>query len=276
MIKNRLKFLKAVHEKREDQNKPSTVKLEMRPPKLPGQPWLKLNSFDEQYMETYAKELHRLHYKFPADGTLEDIPSVNLLLDDLILSDEESGANRQLGFLFLYDLIRDKIKLNIMGKNWAKTLGELFTRHLQLKLARWGEEGTEEGELEYRPSWSMTRLGSLLACPRNSWPDIPNDETTVEALQNGINVTSRDIQRTSLPDFLRGIQTELKTIMDSDEYNVRKNSFIISLSLSRDHTLSLSRLVSILPEEERWNSKKRLESSDTSCESRTFLPKILF
>jgi hypothetical protein len=80
------------------------VLLQPKAPRPGGQPWFKLQQLSMRYIEQYGTNVSTLRYKPPADPLPSD-KVVALVWDDEVLCDEESGANRQLGFLFVYELV---------------------------------------------------------------------------------------------------------------------------------------------------------------------------
>ena len=72
-------------------------------PKLIGQPWFKLQQLSAGYLAQYGSGVTTLRYEPPKQS---DGLGVQLLWEDDVMADSESGANRQLGFLFLFDARR--------------------------------------------------------------------------------------------------------------------------------------------------------------------------
>lgn len=90
-IKARLACLRAVQTG--DARAIAAVALETKPPRLGGQPWLKLQQLSASYLEQYGTHLTMLRFKAPSMGSdaLVDAKCVELVWNDLILADEESG-----------------------------------------------------------------------------------------------------------------------------------------------------------------------------------------
>lgn len=63
-----------------------------------------------------------------------------MLFEDggLLMDDEESGSNRDLGYLFLYNLLSGTITATVGGKDCTASLGRILTRGFHLKQARYG------------------------------------------------------------------------------------------------------------------------------------------
>jgi hypothetical protein len=57
-----------------------------------------------------------------------DDKCVELVLSDAIVGDEESGGNRQLGFVFLYEVLTGSITLKLADKDVSKSLAEIMLR----------------------------------------------------------------------------------------------------------------------------------------------------
>jgi hypothetical protein len=85
-----------------------------------GQPWNRLCTTSPEYLEVKSSVLTRIRYKRPGvggSGVLMDKDCVSLLWDDLLLSDEESGANQQLGMWFLYELSQARTRTRTLNPN---------------------------------------------------------------------------------------------------------------------------------------------------------------
>ena len=65
---------------------------------------------------------------------LEGDKCLDVLVQDLVFADDESGANRNLGFLFLYEVLRGRVGLTLLGVHVGQTLGVLLTQYLHLKV----------------------------------------------------------------------------------------------------------------------------------------------
>ena len=101
-IKNRLSYLKA-HDGHHTE-----VLQHPAPMQVCGQPWNKLCMLRQSYLYSQGASLQRVQYKSLGDE-LTDEKCLQVIWEDELLADEESGANRQLGFLFLYLLLTDKV-----------------------------------------------------------------------------------------------------------------------------------------------------------------------
>jgi hypothetical protein len=51
-----------------------------------------------------------------------------MLLDDSVVADEESGANRQLGVAFLYEVAQGRVGLKLLGEPVNASLGDILCR----------------------------------------------------------------------------------------------------------------------------------------------------
>ena len=278
-IKNRLDYLQALN------NNIDIVTLQPEQPKIAGQPWIKLITYTLQYLDMNGTQISRLHYKkpeiplidrndpnfqllrdqIPTSSDLKDEKCLEIISNDLLLSDEESGSNRQLGFLFLYDLLRNNIKLSIGNTDCTKSLGELFTRYFHLKLSRWGKEQQEHGEQEAAASRQMAWLAAVIQNPQAHWPDIPADPESKFCLKIGINLYSIQQNRNKgemLRNFLKFFDEEFKDVMFSE-----KHSNFVALqkfALNQIHNTKFSVETKVdVAESELFNPP---EISDFSCE----------
>lgn len=118
------------------------IALKTEIPRWGGQPWLKLNLQTLEYITQHGTKLSRVHYRRPVpEGTpLVDGQALELLWSDVLLMDEDSGANRQLGFLFLYELARGNLTVTIGGFDAGRDLAGILARYFHLKASRWGRE----------------------------------------------------------------------------------------------------------------------------------------
>lgn len=270
LIKDRLDFLKGVSEGND------TVTLKGRPCRVPGQPWLKLTSMSREYLEKYGRNVARVHYKRPEGGLLLNDKVLELIWESLVISDEESGANRQLGFLFLYELLTGVVQMNLLGENCTRSLGELLTRHLHLRLARWGQEATDEGEEELASSWPMAQLANVILLPQHSWPVIPQDANTGRALARGININARETKESLVKWFVDQFKAELTQVMRTPAYAERALKFQSYLATTRKEAENLGREISVATEVARWKAKHRLLPPDTACGSRPLTATKIF
>eukprot|EP00906_Rhabdomonas_costata_P034701 RCo048811 len=129
-IRLRLDFLKARWSGSGD---PARV-TELRPGTflVGGQPWLKAAMLSSTYAFTTAPPISRVHYRAPKHATEEDCLKLFFTEDELLL-DEESGTNRQLGFVFLFELARGNLPLTLLGANVSPTLAVLLGQWFYLK-----------------------------------------------------------------------------------------------------------------------------------------------
>lgn len=133
LIKSRLAYLKAAKAESPD------VTLVTDPPRWGGQPWLKLNLQSLDYITQNGSKLARVHYRRP-NGPVADGQCLDLVWSDLMLMDEESGANRQLGFAFLYELARGTVTATVAGIDVTEDMAGILGRYFHLKMSRWGKE----------------------------------------------------------------------------------------------------------------------------------------
>ncbi|CUG89319.1 zinc finger protein, putative [Bodo saltans] len=170
-----------------------------------GQPWDKLltMSFDSISRSTIS----RIHFNTPKQPLVGE-QLVKLLWEDEMIADEESGANRQLGFFFLYQLKRGRIPATLSGnansgvvegKNVAGSLAQILTRYFHLRHSRWGKEAQEAGESEAVPSFAMCVLGVMDSFPAAGWPDM-TDRLTLDAMSRGTSTNAPTASELSLAD----------------------------------------------------------------------------
>eukprot|EP01045_Picozoa_sp_COSAG04_P037807 COSAG04_NODE_9840_length_828_cov_1.093278_1_plen_165_part_10 len=124
--------------------------------------------------------------------SIEGSDCLEVIWSDALLQDEESGANRQLGFLFLYEVVRGIFSLSLSDQNCTAAGGDLLTRFFALKLARWGREAVESGEEEGGVSSLMTTLAAAMTHPHMKWPALPDDaDPSMLMLWRGMNLTRK-------------------------------------------------------------------------------------
>lgn len=191
-----------------------------------GLPWAKVQTLTLDYVIRATQPLTRIQFRHPGQhpGKLDANEILGIIWDETLVSDEESGSNRQLGILFLYNLIRGAIRCKISGKDVTASCTTLLTRLFQLKIARWGE-GTREGEADYVITKQMAMLASMIAAPDAMWPLVPNDPTSQLQLDRGINLYSEEGRMTEIKQWMdtadmvfRGVMTDpMKTILISSQ-----------------------------------------------------------
>lgn len=277
-IKNRLEFLKVALQLKSQAESPLSpsssflsspnVTIKVDQPRVPGQPWMKLCSLSLEYLEKYGTHLTRIHYTLPTKSSasaLDGVECFALLWEDLILADEESGSNRQLGFFFLYEALRGKVQLSLMGRNCTFSLATLLTRAFHLKLARWGRETVEDGEQEHSTSFQMAILAALMQQPFYTWPDTPADNDTKVMLRGGINIYSAAGRGTPIKTFLELLQSEFKQFLNKglNKANQLLNQVNVVL---REKPLGIIGTVSVEPTLAIWKSVQKLQASDTASE----------
>jgi len=241
-------------------------------PRLAGQPWMKLCSFSKEYLDSYATHITRLHY--PSVDTQALIPMLSeqkcfeLVWDDLLVADEESGSNRQLGFMLLYEVLRGRMLLIMLGRDCTKSFAEILTRYFQLKIARWGRERVEEGEQEFSTSLQMAELAAVMYHSAHSWPSVPQDNASLAQLKTGINIYSAAGRGTELKTFLELLDSEFKQFLVSGNNAKQMQLLNDATNTMRLYPLSESNTVSVVPAIQNWAWQKRLAASNTGCEFR--------
>lgn len=272
-LANRLSYLTVALDYEQDKSKPTAVALTVPPERLAGQPWLKSSSYSREYMEAQGQTINRLQYDPPGEGSMADAAFFEVLWEEKIVSGEEGGP---LGFVFLYELLKGDFKISLLGQDVGHTLGVLFARYLQLKLAHWGREAMQEGERQYEGSWYMAELSALMSNPGPQWPSVPSDGYTKGVLRTGIIIGRLDRQTQGRlkikTEFLDVLAASTRSFMGSERYVRKLNDFSNMLSLTRDLAKKRSGEVSVLPELQRWIRKRRPISSDTSCKFHSLKP----
>jgi hypothetical protein len=248
-------FLK--HERRRSKEPSLVVRAATQPHLLRmGQPWDKLLTMSFESIS--RRTISRIHYKAPAQPLVGE-QLVKLLWEDELIADEESGANRQLGFFFLYQLKRGRIPASLSGnansgivegKNIAGSLAQIMSRYFHLRHSRWGKEAQEAGESEAVPSFAMCVLGVMDSFPAAAWPDM-SDRGTLDAMargtstsapsgsddalgEGGMNLALRGRggdRRTKLPEMIRGLERLLRTLYSTSMIRIQS----IRRELQRGH-----------------------------------------
>ena len=136
-----------------------------------GFPWVKLGRQSSQLIQDTAVGLKRVQL----DAKERSVAQV--ITHDLVISDQESGSNRKLGFAYLYELLT--------GKKENLRTARLLTRSLHLKLCRWGKQ---EGEQHVFTSKAMAQLIVLIEMPDLDWPPLPADDASKDLLRRGVNL----------------------------------------------------------------------------------------
>ena len=170
-----------------------------------GLPWVKLGRQPAQYLHKTAVGLKRVQLDRSSSRKLS---FANILLQDLLISDEESGANRKLGFAYLYELLLEADEGGGGGrKELDKEMGILLARWMHLKLCRWGKESVAEGEQQLWTSKAMAHLVALAACPDLDWPRLPSDALSVDLLRRGINLYDAQGRTSAIKAWLDHVDT---------------------------------------------------------------------
>ncbi|KAH3756032.1 nxn protein [Pelomyxa schiedti] len=223
-LRNRLEFLTAMlrHRNSADPSAlPPTVTLKPEPPKVGGQPWLKMSTLTPMYLDHHGQRLTNLKFKLPRGlRVLSDEALISMIWKQDIMIDQESGTNKNLGFLFLYEILRGQINIRFKGDEISQSFGELYSRCFHLKLSRWGRETVEEGEVESSSSAQMAALaalswGKLSTDPNVSLPQVPVDDRTTHMLGEGINIYSAAARGTPIKTFMERLYSDLTNVLVS-------------------------------------------------------------
>jgi len=208
IIKARLELLRVAAEVIGKGTNPAAV-LHPPQPQVCGQPWAKVISLSESVVQAHASKLTRMHYRTP-QKPLSDAELVRFVFEDDLLTDEESGTNRQLGFYFMYLMHTLKIPVSLGGTDVTKSFAALMTKFFHLKLARWGKEAVDEGESDPRPSFSICTLACVMTHPEGHWPAV-TDRMAQRLMANGVNVHGPEARETLLPAFVTALESEVRS-----------------------------------------------------------------
>jgi len=183
-----------------------SVELRCPAPRVGGAPWNKVQSQSLEYYDAHGTTLKRLHFRPQVSGDTFTKFLTEVVFDEQVVMDEESGVNRQLGFAFLYQLLTT----GAGGGGSARSLGEILARYLHLKLSRWGRESVSEGEVEASNSRHMAQLFAVITEPDRPWPQLPVDEQSINLLRNGINLYSEQGRQSSVKMWLDLVDLEFR------------------------------------------------------------------
>ncbi|OQS06902.1 hypothetical protein THRCLA_20266 [Thraustotheca clavata] len=241
----------------------STIEAKPARLRVGGQPWVKLNMLSASYLQDHATTLTTVRYKRPGE-LLIDEACLKLIWENAVVGDEASGANRGLGYLFLYECLIGQITIQIYGQNATNSMGDLLSRFLHLKLARWGQEVVEEGEEECSVSIAMSHIAVVLANPNHAWPTLPVDRTSVAMLERGVNLYSKHMKETLLKTFFDISNNEFQNTLIS-------NSDVIIPALRQQLNLAHKVLPDAiaLTRKEGVHFSLPIKPSDAGCSVRT-------
>ncbi|KAG7392086.1 hypothetical protein PHYPSEUDO_002310 [Phytophthora pseudosyringae] len=239
-----------------------------------GQPWMKLCLYSKAYLAAHGKKLSTVRYNRPKHAVgidnkflLDDEEAGKLVWNCAVVGDEISGANRGLGFLFLYECLNQQLVVRMGGDDCTRSFGDLYARFLHLKLSRWGRETVDDGEEECAPSYAMAQLAMAIAHPGGGWPSSPCDQESVRMLSRGANLYSKMTVGTMLKHFFDFGEMEFQSKLESADHQTRvigpiKAEFT-QLHHSGEHVFEIP----ITP----TNDSKTFDASNTSCGERLFV-----
>lgn len=238
-----------------------------------GQPWMKLCLYSKEYLATHGKKLSIVRYNRPKHVVgigniflIDDDEAGKLVWNCSVVGDEISGANRGLGFLFLYECLNRQLIIRLGGEDCTHSFGDLFARFLYLKLSRWGRETVDDGEEECAPSYAMAQLALVISHPHGAWPSIPCDEESVHLLSRGANLYSELTVGTMLKHFVDFGDMEFQSRLASEDHQARiirpiKGQFS-ELHHTGEHVFKLH----IAPTDDL----RTFDASNASCDERFF------
>jgi thiol-disulfide isomerase/thioredoxin len=207
----------------------AVVEMEGANVRVGGQPWWKLGAYSPGHIvHRIRSRASFVQYKDPeglkVQNLVQDEELFNLIWKDEIMADEENGANRQLGILFLYKLAIKEMQCLLLGDDVTRSFVEIFTRMFHLKLARWGREQVNEGEEQVEPSREMIKLSVLLRHPDRAWQALPKDPDSKRLLSRGLEVNSRMMNSQwaqMLKIFYNFWEREFTELVSSPEYEAK-------------------------------------------------------
>eukprot|EP01107_Rhizomastix_libera_P015447 TRINITY_DN5841_c0_g1_i1.p1 TRINITY_DN5841_c0_g1~~TRINITY_DN5841_c0_g1_i1.p1 ORF type:complete len:4156 (-),score=944.82 TRINITY_DN5841_c0_g1_i1:134-11092(-) len=269
-IKNRLLALKTSCELSQKKKTSNEVNLSPAPQKFAGQPWFRLLSYGTEYFERYGTNLTRYFYDPPDGGQFVDLKCLELVTKNVIVSDEESGSNRGLGFLFLYEVLHHIITLKLAGEDCTISLGTLLVRLFQLKQARWGKEQAGEGETEIRSSLTLAILAHKVVHPEIKWNPVPRDSYVRRQLREGFNIFGKGSQNSPLRFFHDLNISVIKSLLKDDNKDRQITLQMTRDVLSRINNAPLAEVVVIHVDPLGKEILKR-PIPNTSCENRNIV-----
>ncbi|CAI5722768.1 unnamed protein product [Hyaloperonospora brassicae] len=238
-----------------------------------GQPWMKLSLYSKSYLMAHGKKLATVRYNRPKHRVgisnkflIDDEEAGKLVWNCAVVGDEISGANRGLGFLFLYECLNQQLVIRVGGGDWTRSFGDLFARLLHLKLSRWGRETVGDGEEGCVPSYAMAQLAMMIAHPEIEWPSSPCDQESVHMLSRGANLYSKMTIGTNVKHFFDIGEMEFQNALESEDHETRiivpkKNQFS-QLQHTAEHMFN----VRVTPSKD----KVTYDVSNASCGERHF------
>eukprot|EP01060_Flectonema_neradi_P040006 TRINITY_DN8997_c1_g1_i1.p1 TRINITY_DN8997_c1_g1~~TRINITY_DN8997_c1_g1_i1.p1 ORF type:complete len:4144 (+),score=716.08 TRINITY_DN8997_c1_g1_i1:58-12489(+) len=201
LIKNKLACLTSKGE----------VQLKPPPVMVPGQPWLKMLMASQTYIDSNCTRIQRIQCTPPP--SLDDKTLTEFLYSDRMLQDDVGGGGKGLGVVFLYQAVRGLIPMKISGHDISRTAAELLTRWTHLKLARWGKEAVEDGEVEGTMCRQMVALAHVLNKRNRQWPVLPTDTESTTHMKYGVEIYKGEGRHTHVRAFIDQLDAEfLKSV----------------------------------------------------------------
>eukprot|EP01063_Lacrimia_lanifica_P039590 TRINITY_DN8724_c1_g1_i1.p1 TRINITY_DN8724_c1_g1~~TRINITY_DN8724_c1_g1_i1.p1 ORF type:complete len:3085 (+),score=1246.46 TRINITY_DN8724_c1_g1_i1:263-9517(+) len=261
LIKNKLALLSAGGE----------AVLKPPPAETPGLSWLKMFMLSSDYVETHCTRVQKLTYQKPE--ALEDKALCAFLWGDALLQDEVGGGGKKLGVSFLYDLVKGTVPMKANGGSVAGTLGELLVRWVQLKLARWGRETVDDGEVEGSLSRSVAQLAHMVRHRSRPWPAFPTDRDSVRDLAAGVNLYSGPGRNSRVRAFVDEADKEfMASVAEARRVGGCYGVTTAALGKLRKDPLSkdvvLARDAAAAAKAGLAGEKRRAAAADASCDNR--------
>ena len=261
LIKNHLALLTA----------PEGEKAEVKPPSpnLPGAPWLKLFITSQEYIDANCTRLERIKCSNPA--SLADKDLFEFLWSDKLIQDDAGGGGKSLGVGFLFEATKGRIPMKVGNKDISKSLSDMLTRWMHLKLARWGKETVEEGEVEGTMCKQIVQLAHVIRYKNRTWPAFPNDQSSVGQLKRGVDLYKGPGRESITRAFIDALDKEFTASLKASRqpggaYDVLNDTLedLRKNSISKTSTGTLA-----------TKTRHRPPVSNTSCSTRNVTKEFL-
>jgi thiol-disulfide isomerase/thioredoxin len=160
-----------------------------------GKPWFTMQFYNPPVAVLQAQDLGVVTYKYErkgqdANGQLGDDEILELLFEDEVTKDDQGGSVRQLGFLFLYELLTGGTAVNFCGRDCTSSVASLLTQMFFMRHSTWGRNAQSTAH----SSKQFATLSAILDAPDgHTWPQIPEDCLT--HLAEGLDIKpSQDVR----------------------------------------------------------------------------------
>ena len=147
------------------------------------------------------------HYRYERKGEggrLGDAEVFEMLIENELTQDDVGGANRQLGFLFLYDLATAGVEVTMLGRDVRRSLAEILSPIFFLRHSMWGRSATSTAANQRH----FAQLSVALAAPDGRWPRIPEADLEELAGTSGLDPEKYQDGQSAFVTFLAQLQQE--------------------------------------------------------------------